>query len=69
MPDVENPQELRKKFLCPRCSEKKSDVRYLFLAGGHVAHKRLNLQNQKNISLSCDHCGFTEVYNLGVKLD
>lgn len=51
----------KQQFVCTKCGNQtyKSDT---FQATGGNFAKLMNVQNKKFITISCDRCGFTELY-------
>jgi len=58
--DIE--EQLAAKFNCPKCKHSggKADS---IAATGTGFSKFLDIQNRRFITISCTHCGYTEMYN------
>ncbi|MCY1152943.1 MAG: zinc ribbon domain-containing protein [Sphaerochaetaceae bacterium] len=51
----------KKQYVCPKCgcTHYQSDV---FQATGGNFAKIFDVQNKKFVTISCDNCGYTELY-------
>jgi len=50
------------RFKCSRCDSQGARVKR-FAASGTGLSKLLDIQHNQFIAVSCNHCGFTELYN------
>lgn len=58
-------QHLQDNYVCTRCSEKKPIVARLAMAGEGWG-RWFDAQTHRYAFVSCENCGFTEVYNIDV---
>lgn len=49
------------KYVCPKCGCEKYDSDVFQAAGGNFA-KIFDVQNKKFITVTCNDCGYTELY-------
>ena len=56
-------QTLAQKFICPRCDQKQGHVERLAMSGTGIS-RLLEIQTYRYAFVSCNNCGYTEVYNL-----
>ena len=55
---------LAKEFVCPRCSSKGAHPERVSMSGTG-ASQLFEVQPYRYTFVSCNNCGYTEVYNLG----
>ncbi|MFB6088565.1 MAG: zinc ribbon domain-containing protein [Candidatus Aenigmatarchaeota archaeon] len=55
-------KKFRKEFKCPKCGHTGSRTNRLSMSGSGIS-KFFDVQMNKYIFVSCESCGFTEVYN------
>ncbi len=48
-------------WICPKCNNSKIDVGEIRTTGGMFS-KIFDVQNKKFTTVSCTHCGYTELY-------
>jgi len=63
MSEVE--QQLSERFICAKCKRHGGTVKKLAMSGTGIS-RLLEIQAYRYAFVSCDHCGFTEVFNLRV---
>jgi len=63
MPDVDD--ELAREFVCDRCGEKGAHVERLTMSGTGLS-RLFEVQPYRYAFVSCDHCGYTDVFDLRV---
>jgi len=51
----------KREYVCQKCGNKKYEVDQIRTTGGSLA-KIFDVQNKKFMVISCNHCGFTELY-------
>lgn len=51
----------KKCYECPKCGGNHYESDQFQATGGNFA-KMFDIQNKKFITISCTHCGFTELY-------
>ena len=54
--------DLARRFRCSKCRHQGAQVKR-FAATGTGFSKLFDIQHNKFIAVSCNHCGFTEMYN------
>ena len=50
-----------KQYNCPKCGNFECETDQFQATGGNFA-KLFDVQNKKNITISCKRCGYTELY-------
>ena len=63
MSSIEN--ELAAEFICPKCSCEETHTERLSMSGTGVS-RLFEVQPYRYSFLSCENCGYTEIYNLKV---
>ena len=63
MPDVDD--QLAREFVCDRCGEKGAHVERLTMSGTGLS-RLFEVQPYRYAFVSCDNCGFTDVFDLRV---
>ena len=63
MSSIEN--ELATAFICPKCSHEEAHTERLSMSGTGVS-RLFEVQPYRYTFLSCENCGYTEIYNLKV---
>jgi len=58
-------EELAEKFKCPKC-QTKGGIPNNLAATGTGFSKFFDVQNRRFITISCSHCGYTELYNMNI---
>ena len=61
MPKVDD--LLASEFVCARCKQQGAGVQRLAMSGTGLS-RLFEFQPYRYAFVSCDHCGYTEVYNL-----
>ncbi len=61
MPKVE--EELSAAFHCPKCNHHGAHVERLSMSGTGIS-RLFEIQPYRYVFASCEHCGYTEIYNL-----
>jgi len=56
-------EQLEKAFVCRKCKQVGAHAERLSMSGTGIS-RMLDIQPYKYIYLSCNNCGFTEVYDL-----
>ncbi len=56
-----NQQEYQQQYTCPKCGSHQYENDQFQATGGNFA-KLFDIQNKKFITISCTHCGYTELY-------
>lgn len=56
-------QILAREFVCARCQQQGGHVERLSMSGTGLS-RLLEIQPYRYAFVSCDNCGYTEVYNL-----
>ncbi|CAM3371113.1 zinc ribbon domain-containing protein [Vagococcus fessus] len=51
----------KKQYVCDKCQGMSYSADQFQATGGNFA-KIFDVQNKKFITISCDHCGYTELY-------
>ena len=51
----------KKEYVCPKCGCTKYQNDVFQATGGNFA-KIFDVQNKKFVTISCDQCGYTELY-------
>lgn len=54
---------LAAKYICPKCKHHGAKVERLAMSGTGLS-RLLEVQNKRYAFVSCQNCGYTEVYNL-----
>jgi len=54
---------LADSFVCPRCEHQGAHVESLAMSGTGIT-RFMEIQRYRYAFVSCEHCGYTEVYNL-----
>lgn len=54
---------LAQEFVCPRCDNKGAHVERLAMSGTGLS-RFLEIQSHRYAFVSCNNCGYTEVYDL-----
>ena len=54
---------LAQEFVCARCEQQGAKVERLAMSGTGLS-RFLEIQAHRYAFVSCEHCGYTEVYNL-----
>ena len=54
---------LAKEFVCPRCGHRGAQTERLSMSGTGLS-RLLEIQAYRYAFVSCNNCGYTEVYNL-----
>ena len=54
------------KYQCPKCGAKKPEIDTIRTTGTGFT-RFFNIQNRKFTSVSCAHCGYTELYKRSSK--
>ncbi len=54
---------LAQEFICPRCDNRGAHVERLAMSGTGLS-RFLEIQPHRYAFVSCNNCGYTEVYNL-----
>jgi len=54
---------LAQEFVCPRCDQQGAHVERLAMSGTGLS-RLLEIQAYRFAFVSCNNCGYTEVYNL-----
>lgn len=49
------------QYVCPKCGNRTYETDQFQATGGNFA-KIFDIQNKKFITVSCTHCGYTELY-------
>ena len=55
-------EELAYRFICPKCKSSGASVKR-FAATGTGLSRVFDIQHNKFIAVSCQTCGYTELYN------
>ena len=58
-------QLLARKFACPRCKNRGASVERLAMSGTGLS-RLFDIQRHRYAFVSCNHCGYTEIYNLRI---
>jgi len=61
MSDVE--RQLSERLVCTKCKTRTGTVKKLAMSGTGIS-RLLEIQAYRYAFVSCDHCGFTEIYSL-----
>jgi hypothetical protein len=56
--------QLAQAFVCPKCDEQGAHVQDLAMSGTGLS-RLFEVQPYSYAFVSCDNCGYTEVYDLG----
>ncbi len=51
----------KKPYVCPKCGNTHYEADQLQATGGNFA-KIFDVQNKKFVTISCTHCGYTELF-------
>ena len=54
---------LSREFVCPRCEQQGAHVERLAMSGTGIS-RFLDIQTYRYAFVSCNNCGYTEVFNL-----
>ena len=54
---------LSHEFVCPRCEQRGAHVERLAMSGTGIS-RFLDIQTYRYAFVSCNNCGYTEVFNL-----
>lgn len=54
---------MAEKFVCPKCEHHGADVDRLAMSGTGLS-RLFEVQHHRFMFVSCQNCGYTEVYNL-----
>jgi predicted nucleic-acid-binding Zn-ribbon protein len=65
MAKKESDQMLEQAFRCPRCSSQGAHVERLAMSGTGIS-RLFEIQKYRYAFVSCDSCGYTEIFDLGV---
>ena len=49
------------QYVCPKCGNRTYETDQFQATGGNFA-KIFDIQNKKFVTVSCTHCGYTELY-------
>ena len=55
-------EQIAAKFKCPKCSHAGGEAKRIATTGAGFS-KILDLEHNQYVTVSCRHCGFTEIYN------
>lgn len=55
-------EEFASRFKCTKCTTVGASVKRIATAGRGLS-KLLDIQHNQFVMVSCNHCGYTEVYN------
>jgi len=55
--------QLAEAFRCPKCTQQGANVEKLAMSGTGIS-RLLEIQAYRYLFASCNHCGYTEIYNL-----
>lgn len=58
-------EQFATRFRCPKCQSSGAATRRVSTAGTGLS-KLLDIQHNQFITVSCQHCGFTEMYDPSV---
>jgi uncharacterized protein len=61
MTDVE--RQLGERFICSKCKQHRGSVQKLAMSGTGIT-RLFEVQPYRYAFVSCDHCGYTEIFNL-----
>ncbi|MBN1893506.1 hypothetical protein JW906_03380 [bacterium] len=61
MSDIE--QKLETAFICTKCKSRGGNVEKLAMSGTGIS-RLMEIQSYRYAFVSCNNCGYTEVYNL-----
>jgi predicted nucleic-acid-binding Zn-ribbon protein len=56
-------KEIESRFVCTKCRSSGANVKSLAMTGTGIS-RFLDIQHNRYVFASCNHCGYTEVYNL-----
>ena len=56
-------QQLGEAFVCAKCHQHGGHVEKLAMSGTGIS-RLLEIQPYRYVFVSCDNCGYTEIYNL-----
>jgi predicted nucleic-acid-binding Zn-ribbon protein len=56
-------EALAKAFMCEKCGNHEGHVERLAMSGTGIS-RLLEIQPYRYAYVSCNHCGYTEIYNL-----
>lgn len=54
--------QLAARFTCAKCSQRGGVTKRISASGAGLS-KILDIQHNQFVTVSCNHCGYTEVYN------
>jgi len=57
--------QFAERFTCPKCNHTQCLIDEMHTTGGGLS-KLFDVQNRKFMAVSCQRCGYTELYNLNV---
>ncbi len=55
-------EQISSRFTCTKCKQHGADVKRIAATGTGLS-KLLDIQHNQFITVSCSHCGYTEIYN------
>jgi predicted nucleic-acid-binding Zn-ribbon protein len=58
-------EELGKAFICEKCGNHSGHVERLAMSGTGIS-RLLEIQPYRYAYVSCNHCGYTEIYDLRI---
>jgi predicted nucleic-acid-binding Zn-ribbon protein len=58
-------KEIESRFVCTKCRSSGAKVKSLAMTGTGIS-RFLDIQHNRYVFASCNHCGYTEVYNLDI---
>ena len=58
-------KEIESRFVCAKCHSNGAVVKSLAMTGTGIS-RFLDIQHNQYIFASCNNCGYTETYNLGI---
>ena len=50
------------RFKCPKCTHQGAKTKRISAAGAGIS-KIFDIEHNQFVTVSCEHCGYTEVYN------
>lgn len=54
--------EFESRFVCPKCTGRGARVKRIATSGSGLS-RLFNLQHNRFVAVSCNRCGYTELYN------
>jgi uncharacterized protein len=54
--------QLEKRFICTKCKHKGASSKRIATTGAGIS-RFIDIQHNTFIALSCNYCGYTEIYN------